>query len=454
MDIELLVQEQRAYFQSGQTLPLSFRLSMLKKLREAIMRNESRIAEALRLDLNKTPFEAYMCETGMVLEELSYTIKHLPAWMRRKSVPTPMAQFSAKSFIVAEPYGVALIMSPWNYPFQLCIAPLIGAISAGCCAVVKPSAYAANTSRLIGELLGELFEPQYVAVVQGGREENRRLLEQKFDYIFFTGSVSVGKYVMECASRHLTPLSLELGGKSPVIVDESADISLAARRIAFGKYLNAGQTCVAPDYVLAHESIREKLIAELKKAVDEFYPNGDFSAMPTIVNDKHFARIMGLIEPEKVVFGGKGEPSRRFIEPTVMRDADWSDPVMCEEIFGPVLPVLGYTSLDEAIEKITARPKPLALYLFTTSKEAENKVLARVCFGGGCINDTIIHLATPYMPFGGVGESGMGGYHGKSSFDTFTHYKSIVRKHNFIDLKMRYLPHTEKNLQMVRKFLK
>ena len=453
-DVETLVAKQRAYFQSGKTLSVPYRIGMLEKLREAVRRQEDRIAEALKADLHKTPFEAYMTETGMVLDELTYAIRHTASWARRKRVRTPLAQFSARSFVIPEPYGVALIMSPWNYPFSLCIAPLIGAIAAGNCAIVKPSAYAPNVSRLLATLIGELFPREYVAVVEGGRAENAALLEQKFDYIFFTGSVSVGKYVMECASRSLTPVSLELGGKSPVIVDQSADIALAAKRVAFGKYLNAGQTCIAPDYVLVHANIRDAFVASVKAAVAAFYPNGDHAAMPTLVNDKHFARVMGLVQPEKVVFGGGGDAMRRFIEPTLMQDVAWDDPVMREEIFGPVLLVLTYTDLDEAIAKITARPKPLALYLFTGDKAVEEKVLSRVSFGGGCVNDTVIHVATSYMPFGGVGESGMGGYHGKRSFATFTHYKSIVKKHTFMDLPIRYLPYTPIHEKLLHLFLK
>lgn len=454
MDVATLVASQRAYFQSGKTLPVEYRIEMLKKLREAVARQEAAIAAALKADLNKTPFEAYMTETGMVLDELGYAIKHTASWARTKRVRTPLAQFSARSFMIPEPYGVTLIMSPWNYPFSLCVTPLIGAIAAGNCVIVKPSAYAPNVSRLLATMLGALFPAEYVAVVEGGREENRALLEQRFDYIFFTGSVNVGRYVMECASRNLTPVSLELGGKSPVIVEKSADIPLAAKRVAFGKYLNAGQTCIAPDYVLVQAEIRDAFVAAVKEAVAAFYPNGDFTAMATLVNDKHFSRVIGLIKPEKVAFGGGGDAERRFIEPTLMQDVAWDDPVMREEIFGPVLPVLTYTELDDALKEIIARPKPLALYLFTGDRAVEKKVLSRVSFGGGCVNDTIIHVATHHMPFGGVGESGMGGYHGKRSFDTFTHYKSVVKKHTFMDMPIRYLPYTPLHEKLLRLFLK
>lgn len=454
MDVATLVASQRAYFQSGKTLPVEYRIEMLKKLREAVARQEAAIAAALKADLNKTPFEAYMTETGMVLDELGYAIKHTASWARTKRVRTPLAQFSARSFMIPEPYGVTLIMSPWNYPFSLCVTPLIGAIAAGNCVIVKPSAYAPNVSRLLATMLGALFPAEYVAVVEGGREENRALLEQRFDYIFFTGSVNVGRYVMECASRNLTPVSLELGGKSPVIVEKSADIPLAAKRVAFGKYLNAGQTCIAPDYVLVQAEIRDAFVAAVKEAVAAFYPNGDFTAMATLVNDKHFSRVIGFIKPEKVAFGGGGDAERRFIEPTLMQDVAWDDPVMREEIFGPVLPVLTYTELDDALKEIIARPKPLALYLFTGDRAVEKKVLSRVSFGGGCVNDTIIHVATHHMPFGGVGESGMGGYHGKRSFDTFTHYKSVVKKHTFMDMPIRYLPYTPLHEKLLRLFLK
>ncbi len=454
MEIDALLARQRAYFESGRTLSVDFRLSMLKKLKKAVQDNEEQIIAALREDLNKAEQESFMTELGMVYDELSFALKHTAAWARRKHVKTPISQFPSRSFVVREPYGVALIMSPWNYPFLLCIAPVIGAIAAGNCAIVKPSAYALHTSRRIAELIGAAFPSEYIAVVEGGREANQALLEQKFDYIFFTGSVSVGRHVMECASKHLTPVSLELGGKSPVIVDASANLALSAKRIAFGKCLNAGQTCVAPDYVLAHASIKDALIEELQKAMTAFFPSGDYSSMPVIVNDRHFARVMGLIDPAKVVCGGKGDPQRRFIEPTLLKDVEWNDAVMREEIFGPALPVLSYEELDEAIKCINARPKPLALYLFTSDQATEKKVLDSVPFGGGCINDTIVHTASPYLAFGGVGEGGMGSYHGKKSFDTFTHEKSILKKSALIDMKPRYQPYTQQKQRLVRLLLK
>lgn len=454
MNFDSLITRQREYFESGATRPLSFRMEALRKLQKAMQDNEDLIADAMKSDLNKSPFESYMTETGMVLDEIRFHLKHLPRWVITRNVRTPLTQFHAKSFIVPEPYGVALIMSPWNYPIQLCLNPVVGAISGGNCAVIKPSAYAASTSRAIARIIGDTFPPEYLAVVEGGREQNNALLEQAFDYIFFTGSVEVGKAVMEAAAKHLTPVTLELGGKSPVIVDETANLKLATKRIAFGKVLNAGQTCVEPDYLMIHETVRDRFLEEYKNALAEFFPGGDMSEMPVIISEKHFQRVSRLLKDEKAVIGGDADASRRFIEPTVLTGITPESPVMQEEIFGPILPLITYTNLTDCIKFIRSRPRPLALYLFTESRAAEKKILDSCSFGGGCINDTIIHLANPRMGFGGVGYSGMGSYHGKLSFDTFTHYRSIVRKSTWIDLPMRYHPYTEKNFKMIRKLMK
>lgn len=454
MNFGSLVAHQREFFESGITRPLPFRLEALRKLQKTLLDNESLINKAMKSDLNKSSFEAYMTETGMVLDEIRFHLKHLPRWAKTKTVRTPITQFHAKSFVVPEPYGVTLIMSPWNYPLQLCLEPVVGAISGGNCAVIKPSAYAPATSEAIAKIIGEAFPPEYMAVVEGGREQNNALLEEAFDYIFFTGSVEVGKAVMEAASRHLTPVTLELGGKSPVIVDETANLKLAARRIAFGKVLNAGQTCVEPDYLMIHNSVKESFLKEYAKALKEFFPGGDMSEMPVIISEKHFQRVTQLLKGEKAVIGGGTDESRRFLEPTVLTDVSPDSPVMQEEIFGPILPLMTYTELDECIRFIRSRPKPLALYLFTESRAAEKRILNTCSFGGGCVNDTIIHLANPHMGFGGVGHSGMGSYHGKLSFDTFSHYRSIVRKSTWIDLPMRYHPYTEKKFKMIRSLLK
>ena len=397
-----------------------------------------------------------MCETGMTLAELSWMRRHLKGLMRDRTVYTPISQFAARSFRSPSPYGVTLIMSPWNYPLLLTLEPLIDALAAGNTAVVKPSAYSPATSEVIRTILSECFPPEYVFVVTGGRAENQALLEQKFDKIFFTGGKTVGREVLRHAAEYLTPVTLELGGKSPCLVDATADLKLAARRIVFGKYLNCGQTCVAPDYLYCDASIRDELVLAIQKEIA-----AQFGAEPLanpnygkIVNRKHFDRILGLIDPRKVVTGGIADEQALRIAPTVMTDVTFEDAVMGEEIFGPILPVLTWNTLDEAIAAIESRPHPLALYFFTGSRANRKQVLDRCHFGGGCINDTIIHLATSNMPFGGVGESGMGGYHGKAGFEEFSHIRSIVDKKTWLDLPMRYQPYSEGKDRQVRMFLK
>ncbi len=455
-EIKTIVTRQRKYFQTGSTLPVNTRLNALRRLYAAISGSEKEIHEALKKDLGKSGFESYMCETGLVLEEISYMLKHTARFAREKRVRTPLAQFHSRSFQKPSPYGVTLIMSPWNYPFMLTLSPLVDALAAGNTAVVKPSAYSPNTSEVLRKILSQCFEPQYVAVVTGGRAENTCLLHEHFDYIFFTGSQTVGKEVMRNAAEYLTPVTLELGGKSPCIVDQTADIRLAARRVVFGKYLNCGQTCVAPDYIYCQRSVKDAFIKEVQKQIKKQYgrhplDNPDYGK---IINEKHFDRILGLIDEKKVVQGGGSDRKTLRIEPTVMDNVAFSDPVMQEEIFGPVMPILTFDSIDEVIHRINAMPHPLALYLFTSDKKTEKKVISRCGFGGGCINDTIIHLATTEMGFGGFGESGMGAYHGKTGFDTFTHYKSIVDKKTWLDLPMRYQPYRKLHEKMVRFFLK
>lgn len=397
-----------------------------------------------------------MCETGMTLSELSWMRRHLAGLMRGHTVMTPLAQFAAHSFRSPSPYGHVLIMSPWNYPLMLTLEPLIDALAAGNTAVVKPSAYAPATSAVIQKLIAECFDPEYVFVVTGGRAENQALLNQKFDKIFFTGGKTVGREVLRHAAEYLTPVTLELGGKSPCIVDATANIRLAAKRIVFGKYLNCGQTCVAPDYLYCEASIRNELVQAIREEI-----TAQFGADPLqnenygkIINQKHFDRILGLIDPAKVVAGGNANARTLRIAPTVMTDVTFDDAVMGEEIFGPILPVLTWNSLDEAIAQVESRPHPLALYFFTSSSANRKQVLSRCRFGGGCINDTIIHLATSAMPFGGVGESGMGGYHGKAGFEEFSHTRSIVDKKTWIDLPMRYQPYTSLKDRMIRMFLR
>lgn len=454
--IKRLVERQRAYFQTGKTKNIRMRLTALERLEKAMKKREREIHAALKKDLNKAEMESYMSETGMTYAELSYVKKHLRSWAAPHTVPTPMAQFHAKSFSYPEPYGVVLVMSPWNYPFMLAMEPLIGAIAAGNCCIVKPSAYSPNVSRVICEMIEETFPKHYIAAVEGGREENTALLEQRFDYIFFTGGVSVGKYVMEKAAAHLTPVTLELGGKSPCIVEKTANVKLAAKRIVFGKFLNCGQTCVAPDYVLVQEEVKEELLHYLIKYMKKMYGTHPLEneAYPKIINQKHFDRICGLMQGMEIAAGGTCDRKRLKIAPTLIDHVKAEDPVMQEEIFGPLLPILTFQNFAEAERFVKEREKPLALYLFTQDREIEKRALREMAFGGGCINDTIIHLATSRLGFGGVGSSGMGSYHGKYSFLTFSHQKSIVKKYNWIDLPMRYQPYCSWKEWMVRMFLK
>ncbi len=449
-----VVINQREYFFEGKTKNLGFRIQQLKLLKKIIIRHEKDIMLALKKDLNKSKFETYETEIGFVLSELSYVIKNLPKWARCKRVRTPLTNFLSTSYSYPEPYGVTLIMSPWNYPFQLTITPLIGSIAAGNCTILKPSAYSPNTSDLIDKLISKYFDKSFITVVKGGREANNTLLEQKFDYIFFTGSPTVGKVVMKAASKHLTPVTLELGGKSPCIVDKTANIDLSAKRIIWGKLLNAGQTCIAPDYVFVHESVKDKLIDRMKNYIHEFYGN-DISnnpEYPKIISEKHFNRLNSLIENENILFGGESNKETGQIAPSLLDNVSEDSPVMKEEIFGPILPILEYKNINNVINFINSRPKPLALYLFSNNKTTHKRIVRNISFGGGCINDTIVHFASSYMPFGGVGESGMGGYHGKTSFDTFSHKKSIVKKSNLVDLTLRYPPYKNK-LKILRRFL-
>lgn len=445
-----LVEKQRTFFNMHQTLDVSFRVKTLKTLRKAILAYEEKINEALFRDLGKSNFETYMCEVGLVLNELSYMEKHIYKLSKDTRVKTPLSQFLSKSYIKKCPYGVVLIMSPWNYPFLLTMDPLIDALAAGNTVVLKPSEYSVYTSQVMNEMIHEYFDESYVSCILGDSQVSTKLLESNFDYIFYTGSNRVGKIVMEKASRYLTPITLELGGKSPCIVHKDADIKLAARRIVFGKFLNCGQTCVAPDYIFVHESIKDQFVRQVIVEIQRQY--GDLKQYGHIINEKHFQRIMNLMDQDKVVYGGKGHHLQ--IEPTVMDCVTFDDLVMQEEIFGPVMPILTYNDLDSTISKINSMPSPLALYIFTNRKEIAKKVLSQTVFGGGCTNDVIIHLATSYMPFGGIKESGMGNYHGKEGFDTFTHAKSIVDKKRIIDLPMRYQPYTKLNEKLIRFFLR
>ncbi len=454
-DIHKILEKQRAYFRSGATLAPIFRIEQLRKLEKLVKANEHRIHAALQTDLGKSPFEGYMCEVGLVLEELRYMIKYAYGLSRTRKAPTPLHQFAAKSYIQPEPYGNVLIMSPWNYPFLLTVGPLVDALAAGNTAVIKPSAYSPATSALLQELIAQCFSEEYVAVITGGRAENQALLDEKFQYIFFTGSQAVGKIVMEKAAKHLTPVTLELGGKSPCIVDETAKIQLAARRIVFGKFLNCGQTCVAPDYILVHRDVKDQLIQAITQEIQKQFGDNpmDNPNYGKIVSEKHFKRICSLIDPDKVVHGGETDIDRLKIAPTVMDGVQWEDAVMSQEIFGPLLPILTFSNLESIVGTLQQKDTPLALYMFSSHQPSIDYVTQRVRYGGGCINDTIIHLATTSMGFGGVGESGMGSYHGKCGFDTFSHMKSNVDKKTWMDLPMRYQPYKKGYEWLLRKFL-
>ncbi len=441
-----LLDAQRKYYKTGVTIPVDFRIAQLKKLYGTVKKYQQEIDDALRSDLGKSSFESFMCESGLVLSEISYMIRHTRRLARKKTVHTPLAQFASHSYTQAVPYGNTLIMSPWNYPLLLTLDPLADAIAAGNTAIVKPSAYSPATSRILEKILGECFATEYVAVVTGGRAENAALLEQKFDFVFFTGSQAVGREVLRHTAEYLTPTVLELGGKSPCIVDASANIPLAAKRIVFGKYLNCGQTCVAPDYVLCERKVKDRFVAEVIKEIKRQYgekplQNGDYGR---IINEKHFERLCGLIDPDKVVIGAEINKKTYQIAPTVMDRVTEEDAVMGEEIFGPILPILTFEDFDTMIDSLKDKDKPLALYLFSCDKGHIRTVTQELSYGGGCINDVVIHLATSEMGFGGIGESGMGSYHGKCGFAAFSHEKSIVDKKTWLDLPMRYQPYTNK----------
>ncbi|MTI67009.1 MAG: aldehyde dehydrogenase [Firmicutes bacterium] len=453
-DIKGIIEKQRLFFEKDKTKDINFRIEKLNILKKAIIENEKEIMKALKKDLNKSPFESYETEIGIILDEIKYTIKHISRWTKPKRVKTPLSLFLSSSYIYPEPYGLVLIISPWNYPLQLALSPLIGSIAAGNCSIIKPSEYSPHTSKILDKIIRENFDDSYITVVKGGKEISEKLLDEKFDYIFFTGGVSVGKIVMKKASKYLTPVTLELGGKSPCIVEETANIDLAAKRIVWGKFLNAGQTCVAPDYLLVHKNIKNKLITKMEEYILKFYTKNPCSnkEYPKIINKKHFNRLLNLMKSGNVISGGQYSDKTNHIAPTIIDGITWESPIMQEEIFGPLLPVLEFKELNEVVLNVNKNPKPLALYLFINNKKKERYVLDNISFGGGCINDTIIHLATPYMPFGGVGESGIGAYHGKESFLTFSHRKSILKKSNLFDIPLRYPPY-KKRLNLLKKFM-
>ncbi|MBY6996177.1 aldehyde dehydrogenase [Clostridium botulinum] len=441
-NIRNILEKQKSFFDKGYTKDINFRIEALKKLKHNIKINENNIFKALNIDLNKSEFETFITEIGIVYDEINEAIKNIKKWSKPKKVKTPITNFLASSYIYNEPYGVALIMSPWNYPFQLIMAPLVGAISAGNCVLLKPSELAIETEKIIVKIIKDTFSDEYIGVITGGIEESTALLKEKFDYIFYTGGINVGKIVMRAAAEHLTPITLELGGKSPCIVDKDANIDLAAKRIAWGKFLNAGQTCVAPDYLVVHRNIKEKLISSIENYIVEFFGENTFESedYPRIINERHFKRLEGYLKEGKIVSGGNTDINNLYIEPTIIEGINFKNRIMEEEIFGPIFPVIEFEDIDKVIDIVKNNPKPLALYYFSENKEKQEFIIKNISFGGGCINDTIMHLSTSTLPFGGVGSSGIGGYHGRASFDTFSHKKSILKKSNLIDIKIRYAP--------------
>ena len=454
---ENILKRQRNYLSSIGIIDVTDRIENLKKLKNSIKKYENNIINALNIDLGKPEFEAYSNEVGFVYSTIDYFIKNLKSWTKVKKVKNDAAQLPGKSYIYKSHYGAVLIIGPYNYPFQLLIEPLIGAISGGNTVILKPSEYATKTEEIVEKIIKETFDEKYIAVVTGDYKVNSQLLDLEFDYIFFTGSVNVGKIVMEKASKHLTPVTLELGGKSPVIVDNTANLKVSAKRILWGKLTNAGQTCVAPDYILAHEDIYEELIKEFEKVIIEFYGQDiirskDFGR---IINNRHMNRLNAILEHDKnkITFGGEVDFEKRYISPTIIRDVTLEDAVMNEEIFGPIIPVIKYKNMEDIKYYISHHKNPLALYVFSEDENFSEDIINRFSFGGGCVNDTISHVASAYLPFGGIGSSGMGNYHGKASFDTFTHTKSIVKKSTKIDLKLVFPPYKDK-IKLIKKVMK
>jgi aldehyde dehydrogenase (NAD+) len=456
-DVERYISAQRDFYYSGETKSLHFREKQLKQLAHSIKKYEKDILTALHLDLGKSEFEGYTNEVGIVLNSIRYMLKNLDEWVKPTEVKTPLSLQPARSYIVREPYGVTLIIAPFNYPFQLVMEPLIGAIVGGNTAIVKPSESAINTCAIVKKIIEETFEPYYIKVVEGEKEEVTALIHATFDYIFFTGSIAVGKVIMRAAAERLTPITLELGGKSPTIVDQTANLELAAKRIVWGKFNNNGQTCVAPDYVLVQQSVYPKFVTLLKKTIQQFFgediqKSNDYGR---IINEKHLERLAHLVDIEKdhVTFGGRFDFDDRFMEPTILENITWSSPIMEDEIFGPILPIIPYEQLHSAIEQVRKFPKPLAAYFFSEHEKAIEYFLEQLPFGGGCINDTITHVGNIYLPFGGVGPSGVNAYHGKASYENFTHPKSIMERSTKFTNDLLYPPY-KKKVKLVRMVLK
>lgn len=454
LDIKAAIALQREFFATGKTKSYEFRKTQLEKLERLIKEHDQIILDALHKDLRKPAIEAFGSEVLVTTSEIKYILKHLRAWMKPQKVSTPLNLFPSSSYIHTEPLGVVLIVAPWNYPFSLTIQPLLGAIAAGNCAILKPSEHTPNTSRVIAQIINNNFDPSFITVIEGGIETNQALLAEKFDHIFFTGGTAIGKIVMAAAAKHLTPVTLELGGKSPCIVDSTCDLEITAKRIIWGKFYNCGQTCIAPDYLLVQKSIKPILLEKLISYIKTFFgDNPQQSAdLGRIVNERQFDRLVGLLDEGKILIGGQHDRGDRYIAPTLIDQVSPDAKVMADEIFGPILPILEYDQIEEAIALVNAQPKPLALYLFSKNEQLQQRIVQEVAYGGGCFNDIILHVGNPELPFGGVGNSGIGSYHGKASFDTFSHRKSILKNSFRFDLKWRYPPYTM-SLETLKKFI-
>ncbi len=455
MNYSDLINRHKRFFLTGKTLDVSYRKDQLKAFVNAFKKNEKMLFDAVWTDFHKSEFETFATELGILYSGANHAKNKLSNWTKPKKVLTNLPNLPGSSYIIPEPYGTALVIGAWNYPYLLSLGPLIGAMAAGNTMILKPSELSPHASAAMAKILNENFDQEYLHVVEGGVAETTELLRHKFDYIFFTGSSRVGKIIYKAAAEQLTPVTLELGGKSPCIIEKDASLKVSAKRIAWGKFINAGQTCIAPDYLLVHESVKEKLLGYIVEYIREFYgenPKGNPDFV-RIVNAPNFARLTGLIEKEKIYYGGEYDATERYISPTILHNVTWNDPVMEDEIFGPILPVLTYKNLDEIISEINKRPKPLSLYIFTKSKKVQEKVLKQISFGGGTINDTIMHISNERLPFGGVGASGIGSYHGKAGFDTFSHHKSIMKRPTWIDIPLKYPPYNDFNLGLVKKVL-
>jgi len=453
-DYSLIVSQQRAFFNSNATKPVAFRIQQLRKLKVTLQANEQALMEAIDSDFKKSEFDTYTNELMLVYSDINEAIRNVKKWTRKKRTRTNLINFPAKSYVIPEPLGVSLIIGAWNYPYQLSFAPMVAAIAAGCTVILKPSELPAATSKIMAKIMSETFPQEYIAVVEGSVAETTALLEQKFDTIFFTGSVPVGRIVYQAAAKQLTPVTLELGGKSPAFVTENCNLNMSVKRLVWAKFLNAGQTCIAPDYVLVHQSVKHAFLDALTEEIrqsDFKIENGNYVQ---IINERNGERLAALLGQNTIHFGGTYNRETRYFEPTVLADSSFDDSIMQEEIFGPILPVIAYNDLSEAIRNVKERPKPLSCYIFTSDSQIKQRILSEVSFGGGAVNDAIMHVSNSHLPFGGVGESGIGSYHGIAGFNAFSHYKSILDKSTWFELNLKYSPHSLKKLNFIKKVLR